>query len=60
VFQIIISDAGRRTREGQSQAEIADELRPMVESILGELDRWLSVPAPPAAQAHAPGVGDCR
>jgi hypothetical protein len=32
----------------------------MVESILGELDRWLSVPAPPAAQAHAPGVGDCR
>ncbi len=48
VFQIIISDAGRRTREGQSQAEIADELRPMVENILDELDRWLSVSAPPA------------
>jgi AcrR family transcriptional regulator len=48
VFQIIISEAGQRTCDGQSQAEIADELRPMVEKILDELDRWLSVPAPPA------------
>ena len=48
VFQIIISHAGQRTRDGQSQAEIADELRPVVENILDELDRWLSVPAPPA------------
>ena len=48
MFQIIITDAGQRTRDGQSQAEIADELRPVVESILDELDRWLSVSAPPA------------
>jgi AcrR family transcriptional regulator len=48
VFQIIISDAGQRTRDGQSQAEIADELHPVVENILDELDRWLSIPAPPA------------
>ena len=48
VFQIIISDAGQRTRDGQSQAEIADELRPVVENILDELDRWMSVSAPPA------------
>jgi AcrR family transcriptional regulator len=48
VFQIIIIEAGRRTRDGQSQAEIADELRPAVENILDELDRWLSVLAPPA------------
>jgi AcrR family transcriptional regulator len=48
VFQIIISEAGRRTRDGQSQAEIADELRPMAENILDELDRWLTVSAPPA------------
>jgi AcrR family transcriptional regulator len=48
VFQIIIIDAGRRTRDGQSQAEIADELRPVVENILDELDRWLSVSASPA------------
>ena len=48
VFQIIISDAGHRTRDGQSQAEIADELRPVAENILDELDRWLSVSAPPA------------
>jgi AcrR family transcriptional regulator len=47
VFQIIITDAGQRTRDGRSQAEIADELRPMVENILDELDRWLSVSAPP-------------
>ena len=48
VFQIIITDAGRRSRDGRSQAEIADELRPQVENILDELDRWLSVPAPTA------------
>ena len=43
VFQIIITEAGRRTREGQSQAEIADELYPIVANVLDELDRWLSV-----------------
>jgi AcrR family transcriptional regulator len=48
VFQIIITEAGQRSRNGQSQEEIADELRPMVENILDELDRWLSVSAPPA------------
>jgi len=48
VFQIIISEAGRRTREGQSQEEIADEVYPMVEIVLDELDRWFSLPAPPA------------
>jgi AcrR family transcriptional regulator len=48
VFQIIISEAGRRTREGQSQAEIADELYPMAGNVLDELDRWFSAPGPPA------------
>jgi AcrR family transcriptional regulator len=48
VFQIIISEAGRRAREGQDQAKIADELYPMVENVLDELDRWLSAPEPPA------------
>ena len=48
VFQIIITDAGQRTRDGRSPAEIADELRPIAENILDELDRWLSVSAPPA------------
>jgi AcrR family transcriptional regulator len=42
VSQIIISEAGRRTREGQSQGRIADELRPAIEAIIDELDRWLS------------------
>jgi AcrR family transcriptional regulator len=46
VFQIIISEAGRRTREGQSQAQISRELYPVVENVLDELDRWLSVPGP--------------
>jgi AcrR family transcriptional regulator len=50
VFQIIISEAGRRAREGQDRAQIADELYPMVENVLDELDRWLSVPAPSAPQ----------
>jgi AcrR family transcriptional regulator len=48
VFQIIISEAGQRARDGQSQAEIADELRPAVENILDELDRWLSASSTPA------------
>ena len=48
VFQIIISEAGRRTREDQTQDQIADELRPAIEAILDDLDRWL---APNANQA---------
>jgi AcrR family transcriptional regulator len=52
VFQIIIDEAGRRTVEGQSQAKIADELYPIVENLLDELDRWLSVSGPPAPQRH--------
>ena len=43
VFQITISEAGQRTREGQSQPEIANELHPIVANVLDELDRWLSV-----------------
>jgi AcrR family transcriptional regulator len=42
VFQIIISESGRRAREGQTPAEIADALRPRIENILAELDRWLT------------------
>jgi AcrR family transcriptional regulator len=42
VFQILISEAGRRTREGQNQDQIADELRPAIEAILDDLDRWLA------------------
>jgi AcrR family transcriptional regulator len=43
VFQIIISEAGRRTVEGQSQAKIAGDLYPIAENILDELDRWFSL-----------------
>ena len=42
VFQIIISEAGQRTRDGQRQPEIAGELRPIIENVLDELDRWFS------------------
>lgn len=41
VFQIIISEAGQRTREGQSQAEIAEQLYQAIGNVLDELDRWL-------------------
>ena len=47
VFQIIISESGRRTLEGQSQARIADELYAVAENLLDELDRWFSVPPSP-------------
>jgi AcrR family transcriptional regulator len=42
VFQIIITEAGRRTLEGQSQDQIADQIRPGVEAVLDDLDRWLT------------------
>ena len=45
IFQIIITEAGRRTREGQSQDQIADELRPAIEAVLDDLDRWLTLAA---------------
>jgi hypothetical protein len=45
VFQIIISEAGRRTLDGQSQDQIADALRPAIEAVLDDLDRWLATSA---------------
>ena len=42
VFQIIITEAGRRTLEGQSQDQIADQIRPAIEAVLDDLDRWLT------------------
>ena len=47
VFQIVISESGRRTLEGQSQARIADELYAVAENLLDQLDRWFSAPALP-------------
>jgi hypothetical protein len=43
VNQIIIDEAGRRTRARHSQARIARELHPIVEHVLDELDRWFKV-----------------
>jgi hypothetical protein len=43
VFQIIFNHAGRRTHEGRAQTEIADELHPIIEAVLAELDSWLSL-----------------
>src|SRR5246127_5122031 len=45
VFQIIIDEAGQRTREGQSQDQIADELRPAIEALIDDLDRWTAAAA---------------
>jgi AcrR family transcriptional regulator len=43
VYDIIISESGRRTREGQSQAAIADQLHSMVGNCLDELDSWFGL-----------------
>ena len=43
VLQILISEAGRRTRDGQTQDQIVDELRPAIEAILDDLDGWLAL-----------------
>ena len=42
VFQIIVSESGRRIHEGQTLPEIVDALYPQTENILAELDRWLT------------------
>ncbi|GAA2606873.1 TetR/AcrR family transcriptional regulator [Paractinoplanes durhamensis] len=42
VFQIVIRESGRRTKAGQSPAEISAGLYPEIEHVLSELDRWLS------------------
>jgi transposase len=48
LLQIVISDTGRRTVEGQTQEKIANEMRPIMESVLDELDRWFSSSVLPA------------
>ena len=48
VFQIIIDEAGRRAHKRQSQKKIADELHPIVEHVLDELDRWFSASSSPS------------
>lgn len=40
VFQIIIGEAGQRTRAGESQAKIAKEMHRIAANALDELDRW--------------------
>ena len=42
VFQIIVSEAGRRAYAGQGQDQIADELQPAIAGLLEDLERWLS------------------
>ena len=44
VFQIIVREAGQRTREGQSQAVIAKQLKPQIARIVDELDGWFGGP----------------
>jgi AcrR family transcriptional regulator len=42
VIQISIHETGRRARAGQSPAEISRDLRPTMESLFSELERWLA------------------
>jgi AcrR family transcriptional regulator len=43
VFHIIIDGVGQRSRQGQSPAQIAEELYPIIENVLTELDQWFRV-----------------
>ena len=45
VLQIITTEAGRRTLDGQSQDQIADELSPAIRATLDDLDSWLAATA---------------
>ena len=42
LFWIIIAEAGKQTLSGQSQEQIVDQLRPAVEAVLDDLDRWMA------------------
>ena len=42
VFQTITDEAGRRQVAGQDPAQIAEQLRPIVEDLINNLDGWLS------------------
>ena len=55
VFQVIIGEAGTRTRQGQRQARIADELLPIIGVMLDELDRWFQ-----ASESSSPSKTDGR
>lgn len=46
LLQIIVSEAGKRTLEGQCQDAIADGLKPAVAAMLDDLDRWLTPASP--------------
>jgi AcrR family transcriptional regulator len=46
IYQIIFSHAGQRSHQGRSQTQISDELHPIIEAVLDELDRWLSASEP--------------
>ena len=43
VFQTITDETGRRSLEGQHPTQIADDLGPIIEGIIDELDRWPTV-----------------
>jgi AcrR family transcriptional regulator len=43
VFQTITDEAGRRIIHGQQPTQIADELRPIIEAIIDDLDGWLTI-----------------
>ena len=60
VFQIIITEAGQRTREGESQGKIADALYPIVENVLDELDRWFTASGFTRSGSSRSSASECR
>jgi len=60
VFQIIITEAGQRTREGESQGKIADALYPIVENVLDELDRWFTASGFTRSGSARSSASECR
>jgi AcrR family transcriptional regulator len=55
VFQTITDEAGRRIIDGQHPTQIADEVRPIIEAIIDELDKW-----PKDVDETIPGLPDRR
>jgi AcrR family transcriptional regulator len=57
LFQVIISEAGHRTRKAQSQAKIANELYPIIVEMVDELDRWFQASE---SSSRAKADGRCQ
>ena len=60
VIQTVTNETGRRARQGQAPAQIADGLRPVIAAILDDLDRWPSPATAGTPRNDSPDHAGCQ